>query len=450
MTESQDLPTAAQAGRKSQDSRFQALKQAIEEFARKKAEEERLKKEQEEREKLPFAIKGREPKTTEGKTKAEVIEWPKLNLAQWMGKGKEGREKRPRRLDSGTMAQIIITERERERAKALERPLPNPHDREMKRELIQETIRKRERREGMRREILFLLKLIQLLKKEGLFHEDEEQEEWSLGQVKVFVDKVLQEGWTLLVAALERSYFMREWGLSDMLGVYQAKLDNQAILEDYIRITPDKVEEYLGNKEQMNKAQLNFLSGDGYKLRGEDKKALAEYRKAKAQLYFISGEGYKSEGDYDQALASYIKAIELDSSLVKAHNNLGMMYKIKGEYESALAQYEEVANLVEAHNKLAKIHKRKREYKEASAEYEKVAELTPVSVQAHHNLGVIYAELGLIEQATAAYEKAIELDPRNPEVHDDLGAAYEEQGDYEAAEEEHKKATQLSSELKGD
>ena len=38
---------------------------------------------------------------------------------------------------------------------------------------------------------------------------------------------------------------MRRWGWGDLLGVYQAELDDEPNLKNYLRITPDEIEKYL-------------------------------------------------------------------------------------------------------------------------------------------------------------------------------------------------------------
>ncbi len=82
--------------------------------------------------------------------------------------------------------------------------------------------------------------------KDGFFNEYGGEEEWGIGQVSCFADKVPRDGWNLIVVALQKSQFMLRWGWSDLLGLYQAELDDQLNLKNYIRITLEGVEEYLG------------------------------------------------------------------------------------------------------------------------------------------------------------------------------------------------------------
>jgi len=178
-----------------------------------------------------------------------IAGWLQQGLSRWAEQNQpESKKGEGRRLNSATMAVILRRVVAREKALALGRKLPDPRVIALEQEAARWGERKEEERRAIRREIGMLQKLIQLMGKDEFFNEHREEEEWGIGQVNCFADKVPRDGWNLIVVALEKSQFMLRWGWSDLLGVYQAELDDQLNLKNYIRITLEEVEEYLRNK----------------------------------------------------------------------------------------------------------------------------------------------------------------------------------------------------------
>ena len=238
-------------GRKRLDPRLEALARAAEAWQRKKDEEE-LRKRQEEREKASSSIEVVPIKEIKAGAKIEgqpqdlgLAGWLQQGLAQWaeqnQPESKKGEGGRP---NSATMAVILRRAVAREKALALGKKLPDPRVVALEQEAARWGKRKEEEGRVIRREIGMLQKLVQLMARDGFFDESKE-EEWGIGKVSCFADKVPQNGWNLIVVALEKSQFMVRWGWSDQLGVYQAELDDQLNLKNYIRITLGEVEEYL-------------------------------------------------------------------------------------------------------------------------------------------------------------------------------------------------------------
>lgn len=93
------------------------------------------------------------------------------------------------------------------------------------------------------REEKMLKKVISLLSQDKVF--DKCQERWDVGQqVSCFVSERPQEGWYVVLVALELGTFMVRQGWGDLLGIYRAELDNRLKLKDYDRIVPDEVEDF--------------------------------------------------------------------------------------------------------------------------------------------------------------------------------------------------------------
>ncbi len=238
-------------GKKRRDPRLEALEQAAEAWQRKKAEE-KFKKRQEEREKTGPPMKAVPIKGLKAEAKIEgepqdlgIAGWLQQGLAQWAEQNQPGSKKREgRRLNSASMAVILRRAVAREKALALGKELPDPRVVALEQEAAQWEERKEEKRRTIRREIGMLQKLVQLMVKDEFFNEHG-REEWGIGQVSCFADKMPQDGWNLIIVALEKSQFVLRWGWSDLLGVYQAELDDQLNLKNYVRVTPEEIEEYL-------------------------------------------------------------------------------------------------------------------------------------------------------------------------------------------------------------
>ena len=74
--------------------------------------------------------------------------------------------------------------------------------------------------------------------------------------------------------------------------------------------------------------------GVAYEKKAEYEPAVAEYQKASKQInlaYVYLGNIYFQKGDYEKAERSYEKAIDKDSSLADAYNNLAWLYYSKKE-----------------------------------------------------------------------------------------------------------------------
>lgn len=243
-------------GRKRRDPRLEAVERAAEAWHREKEKEE-FRKRREEQQKtgsLMGAMPIKEIKVeTKIKTQSQdlgIVGWLQQGLARWAEKNPESKKKE-RRPNSATMAVILRKAVAREKALALGRNLPDPRVIALKQEAARWRESKEEMRRGIRREIGMLRKLIQLVARDRFFNENKKDEEWNIGRVSCFVDKVSPDGWNFIVATLEKSSFMTRQGWRDLLGIYRAELDDHLNLKNYTRVTPKEIEEYL-NKTHVN------------------------------------------------------------------------------------------------------------------------------------------------------------------------------------------------------
>jgi tetratricopeptide (TPR) repeat protein len=102
------------------------------------------------------------------------------------------------------------------------------------------------------------------------------------------------------------------------------------------------------------------------------------------QAYMVAASVAESEGDLDAAQKHYEAALQRDSSLVVAHNNLAMILADKGRW------------------------------KEAVEEAGKAAAGAPRSAEIQETVAYAWRKGGELGKARAAIEQAIALDPANP------------------------------------
>ena len=241
-------------GRKKRNPHLEVLERAAQAWQRKKMEEFRRKREERRKtdtsiEIIPISIKEKEAKIQH--QDLGIVDWLQQGLAQWAKKNQpENKKEGKRRPNSAGMGVILRRAVAKEKALALGRKLPNPRAIILEREAAQWRKKKEEKKKIIQREIKMLQKLIQFTSEDGFYGESKKGQEWSIGQVSCFVDKLPQNGWNLTVFALEKSRFMLYRGWGDLLGIYQAKLDDQLNIKDYIRITPQEIEEYLRKKSE--------------------------------------------------------------------------------------------------------------------------------------------------------------------------------------------------------
>ena len=107
----------------------------------------------------------------------------------------------------------------------------------------------------------------------------------------------------------------------------------------------------------------------------------------------------------EQAEKVLTRALELDESLVNAHNNLGVLYSALGRSSEALTHFN------------------------------RAAELQPDKLSVHYNMGVAYLSLDLLEPAADAFQRVLELNPDHNVARGRLAATKARQGDLKKARE---------------
>jgi serine/threonine-protein kinase len=148
---------------------------------------------------------------------------------------------------------------------------------------------------------------------------------------------------------------------------------------------------------------------------------------------------------FPKARAAALKAIEIDETLVEAHNALA---RIKSDYEWKFAEAEaewqrSIAlnpNYATAHQWYGEYLGRMGRYDEGLAELKRAQELDPLSLIINGVLGVAYSLNGQNDQAIEQLKKTLEMDPNFAQTHAFLAGTYESKGMFEEALDEHRKA----------
>ncbi|HJK86941.1 MAG TPA: tetratricopeptide repeat protein [Candidatus Megaira endosymbiont of Nemacystus decipiens] len=170
-------------------------------------------------------------------------------------------------------------------------------------------------------------------------------------------------------------------------------------------------------------------------------------------------------------------SIPTPPSMSDGHNNLGLVYAMKGLYNLAIEHHQKALDIIlKAHetspnhpsiaagyNKLGLVYANKGLYDLAIEHYQKSLEIKlkayasspnhPDIAASYNNLGLVYADKGSYDLAVEYYKKALKIkfkaytkEPNHPSIADsynNLGNAYESKGEYDLAIEYHQKALKI-------
>jgi len=142
------------------------------------------------------------------------------------------------------------------------------------------------------------------------------------------------------------------------------------------------------------------------------------------------------------ATAAYLKLYQIDSNSHRMHQLMGDLEAAKGndgkaieEYRAAIALKPSMPNL---HYSLGHLLWKDLKVPEARVELEAELELNPRHAGALNDLGDTYLLEHQPNKALPYLERALAADSANSDIHRDLGTAYSELGDYRKAEEHFK------------
>jgi len=120
----------------------------------------------------------------------------------------------------------------------------------------------------------------------------------------------------------------------------------------------------------------------------------------------------------EKAKSLLIESVQLDSSSVQGHFQLGLVYMKLGDYPKAIDTYNKVAELdpqfPDTFFNLGYIYAKKKDYPKAEEMYGRVVKLAPAYLdEALFNLGMVQEKQGKKEQCIENLEQALEVNPNN-------------------------------------
>jgi predicted O-linked N-acetylglucosamine transferase (SPINDLY family) len=124
------------------------------------------------------------------------------------------------------------------------------------------------------------------------------------------------------------------------------------------------------------------------------------------------------------------KAINLNSGVAAAHNNLGSGLNELKRNKEALDHFDKALSLkpdyAEAYYNRGSALNELARYQEALDNYDRAVAFKPDFVKAYNNRGNTLRELDRFQDALASYDKAISIDPHYAEAHNNRGSALNE------------------------
>lgn len=173
-----------------------------------------------------------------------------------------------------------------------------------------------------------------------------------------------------------------------------------------------------------------------------------------AVAYDNRGFAYFNKRDYEQAIVNYSQAISVDPEYESAYWNRGLAYSVIGNYDGMIADFTQVLALnafgsnlaigrsanpgsnesrVKAYDNRGVAYALKGDYGRALADLNRAAGLDATDAQAHLGRGLVHYLKGERDQAIADFSEAIRLDPNNAGAYGDRGDSYSATGDYARA-----------------
>ena len=170
-------------------------------------------------------------------------------------------------------------------------------------------------------------------------------------------------------------------------------------------------------------------------------------------LYWLARLDYDARA-YTPAISRLRRVIELDPTMMRAYNNLGLCYDSLGQFDEAIQSFSRAIELNRKQEhpsawpplNLAVSLISLNRLNEATARLHEALIYNPKFPQAEYELGLVLEKERKFEEAIAPLQRAIELDPSYPEPHYTLGRIYQRLGKREEAQEQIEKFKKLRQE----
>lgn len=147
-----------------------------------------------------------------------------------------------------------------------------------------------------------------------------------------------------------------------------------------------------------------------------------EVKRQIALAYYEAGIKKMEKGEPENALKLFLLAVKADSSLVPAHNNLGILAMQSGDFDRAEACFKKTIEVGETDESyiedtakacvnLGFLYNNKGEYKEALSVLSQAIVLDDRNAEAYNHSGIAYCGLGDLSKGAGFFEKALRVRP---------------------------------------
>jgi tetratricopeptide (TPR) repeat protein len=178
---------------------------------------------------------------------------------------------------------------------------------------------------------------------------------------------------------------------------------------------------------------VNFAAGKVLREEAQPEEAVKCYRKAfqiQPEAAVVNNLGLAlyevhartKDGKWDEAINCYKKI--LDRRSAPAHNNLGVVLKIKGDWDKAEEHFRLAVQidpgLAPAHCNLGVMRAFRGDLAEATEHFREILRLDPQCALAHYHLGVILLGQDRIDATHDTYQRALLNDAKNRDIYDKI------------------------------
>lgn len=175
---------------------------------------------------------------------------------------------------------------------------------------------------------------------------------------------------------------------------------------------------------------------------GQDEKQAAEF--------FGRGVYHYKKNEFDDALRFFNEALEKNPKLADAHNNIGLIYELRGKYAEAAEEFEKAVRLdpffSQAKFNQGRILASLGAYDTARQLFADVEATYKDSVNFYIERGQLLVETQRVEDGIVDFERAILLEKQNSQALTNLGYAHILLNDFTNAEAKLKQAIEVNSE----
>lgn len=172
-------------------------------------------------------------------------------------------------------------------------------------------------------------------------------------------------------------------------------------------------------------------------------------QESRIKEYLIQGNEALRNRNYPLALQFYEKAIDLDSTLAEAYNNMGITYFETGDDSSAILAYTKAIRykpeMTDAYFNRSNVFYQEEKYEKALQDLKIVLDDYEDSSYVYFSRARVYLKTGNFEKAILDLDEVIQLDPQNPDAYDSRGYLHYRQRNLEKAKKDLEKAIQLNS-----